>query len=102
MTKDELEEAISDLKKEQDTVLRGHESSIQEHSDSLTGLEKAILKSSGSVDSLTGRVEDTENKVLQLSQSIEAMEVSVFVCVDCMCDLIGHTTVEIVSYQILD
>lgn len=71
VTKEDMDSAMADLKKEHDEVLRDHESSLQEQRESLSGLEKALMN----VDNLGERVGDTESEVLALSQSIEAVEV---------------------------
>ena len=71
VTKEDMDSAMADLKKEHDEVLRDHASSLQEQRESLSGLEKALMN----VDNLGERVGDTESEVLALSQSIEAVEV---------------------------
>ncbi len=68
-TKEELNGAIAELKKEQDEVLRGHESSIQE-------LETTLVKSIESVSNLSEKVEQTKDKVLEQTQSLEDVQVS--------------------------
>lgn len=77
VTTSDLELALTKAMKDHGAMLQSHESSLQAQSRSLSGLEKALMESSSSIEKFSGKVGGVEEELSKLMESLGDIEVGV-------------------------